>query len=503
MPENGRRRQGDTGAVPRFRPHHLAGGPQAHPRGQASVQGDAYLQGEAYPQAYGHGETDPQPRPTAQPGSFPQAQYSPQPPPQSSGQPQPPVRGGHPEQREAGGGWGRPHEPGATTADTGGTRYGDWVGAPRTATAHAPAQHPPAGLGGAVRVPGQRVGGTQPAGPRRDFVEAFEEPGDRPHTQRHDAPAPRPDARNPHDAVTGPDDAAAVGDCPAGPGSAVNRAPRPRPERRRGRVATGLTAAAVTVALAAVVAGQQPDEGVPEAAAPSLGERKFAAESGASRNQDRATPHGGAGEVAPAVPATYEQRMAQKLPMAPDQAGPNAFDTVPGEDKGPAKALVRKTYRVDVEKDAGLDGKFFAEAVQKTLNDKRSWAGEGDMAFDRKPDGEVDFVVTLATPVTTNVWCLKSGLETLSQNVSCDSAATERIMINGFRWAVGSPTFGDGRLFAYRQMLINHEIGHRLGYDHKKCSKDGALAPVMMQQTKTLDTGAKKCRPNPWVHPED
>ncbi|MBB6437418.1 DUF3152 domain-containing protein [Streptomyces candidus] len=411
------------------------------------------------------------------------------------------MRSGHPEQREAGGGWGRQGPPGTAT-DTGGARYGDWVGAPRTATAFAPAQQPPTGLGGAVRVPGQRVGGTPHAGPRRDFVEAFEEPGTGPHTQPQEALAPHPDARKPHDAVTGPDDEAAVDDGRTAPGSSADRAARPRAERHRGRVATGLTAAAMTVALAAVVAGQQPDGGAQEAAAPSPGERKFAAESGASRNQDRPTPHGGTGEVAPAVPATYEHRMAQKLPMAPDQAGPNAFDTVPGEDQGPGKALVRKTYRVDVEKDVGLDGKFFAEAVQRTLNDKRSWAGDGDMAFDRRAGGKVDFVVTLATPVTTNAWCLKSGLETLSQNVSCDSAITERIMINGFRWAAGSPTFGDGRLFAYRQMLINHEVGHRLGYGHKSCTEDGALAPVMMQQTKTLDTGAKKCRPNPWVHPE-
>jgi hypothetical protein len=311
--------------------------------------------------------------------------------------------------------------------------------------------------------------------------------------------------RDPYEAVTDWDEAAAVHGGPAGPqgadlrtrGSAAARA-----GRHRLRTVTGVSAAAVTVALAVVVAGQQPGGGTKDSAAPSAGDRKLADAAGASRDKDRPTPQGGAA-AAPAVPATYEQRMARTLRMAPDLAGPNAFDTVPGEDRAPGDAPVRKKYRVDVEKDLGLDGKLFAEAVQKTLNDRRSWAGKGRMAFDRTSAGDADFVVTLASPVTTNIWCLKSSLETLSQNVSCDSAATERIMINAFRWAGGSPTFGDERIFAYRQMLINHEVGHRLGYDHEVCTEDGALAPLMMQQTKTLETDGKKCRPNPWVHPED
>ncbi|MGX1720782.1 DUF3152 domain-containing protein, partial [Streptomyces celluloflavus] len=29
------------------------------------------------------------------------------------------------------------------------------------------------------------------------------------------------------------------------------------------------------------------------------------------------------------------------------------------------------------------------------------------------------------------------------------------------------------------------QVGHRLGHGHHTCTKEGALAPVMMQQTKT------------------
>lgn len=486
-PGSGRRRRGDTGAVPRvqdttgpvprFQPHHLAGGPQHSPQG---------------------------------------------------GQP---VRGGHPEQHEPGGGWGDTGSFGAV-GDTGSGRYGDWVGAQRGATTQAPPTvRPPSGLGAGARVPGQRTAGPQAPGqhpqapqapgrqpqgphaqgphgpgPRQDFVAAFDRPqGGRVQGSRAQAPVrERPAARDPYDVVTDWDDAAVANGDLADPDeqAPVDGADAPRAKRHRIRTVTGVSAAVVTVALAVVVVAQQSgtDTGAKDAAAPGVGDRKF--DDGASRDEERATPQSGAQAPAvPAAPATYEQRMAEKLKMAADQKGPNTFDTIPGKSPGTGRGKVWK-YRVDVEKGMGLDGKFFADAVQKTLNDKRSWAGNGAMTFERISTGEPDFVVTLATPVTTDFWCQKSNLNTLGQNVSCDSALTERVMINAFRWAGGSPTFGDGKLFEYRQMLINHEVGHRLGHGHKDCGANGALAPVMMQQTKTLQTGSAMCRPNPWVHPE-
>ena len=43
-------------------------------------------------------------------------------------------------------------------------------------------------------------------------------------------------------------------------------------------------------------------------------------------------------------------------------------------------------------------------------------------------------------------------------------------------------------------MVVNHETGHWLGRGHAGCPRPGALAPVMMQQSKGLDG----CRLNPW-----
>ncbi|MER7518691.1 DUF3152 domain-containing protein [Streptomyces sp. NPDC126499] len=266
-----------------------------------------------------------------------------------------------------------------------------------------------------------------------------------------------------------------------------------------GRTLTGIAAAAITTVLAVVVAGQVAEResgAVPRPLAADGPADRVGAESPASRSDERATP----AKPAPAAPPSYEQLMARQFPVDPGLKGSGRFTAVPGFDKAPGKGR-KIRYRVDVEQGLGLDAALFAQAVQKTLNDRRSWAGNGAMTFERISSGEPEFVVTLASPGTTGDWCAKSGLDTTIDNVSCDSASTERVMINAFRWAQGSETFGPKAMHAYRQMLINHEVGHRLGHSHVICRTPGALAPVMQQQTKSLDIDGVKCRPNPWVHP--
>ncbi|MFF8374580.1 DUF3152 domain-containing protein [Streptomyces sp. NPDC015661] len=266
-----------------------------------------------------------------------------------------------------------------------------------------------------------------------------------------------------------------------------------------GRALTGVAAAAVATVLAVVVAGQVADRDEEPPVTRAAGEpaERPSDDTSASRSDDRTVPS----KPAPAVtPPTYEQLMTRQFPIDPKLKGSGDFEAVPGLAKAPGKGrLIR--YRVDVEKGIGLDPKLFADAVQKTLNDKRSWAGQGEMTFERISSGEPEFVITLASPGTTGEWCKKSGLDTTVDNVSCDSASTQRVMINAFRWAQGSVTFGPKAMYAYRQMLINHEVGHRLGHGHVSCRTPGALAPVMQQQTKSLDIDGIKCRPNPWVYP--
>ncbi|WTX60784.1 DUF3152 domain-containing protein [Streptomyces sp. NBC_00648] len=431
----------------------------------------------------------------------------------------PQVRGGHPEHHEGGGGWGEPAAP----------RPGDWHGAPAQA-----------GSGPGVRIPG----------PRREYVDAFEgaewtdtgahrlsdptetgahrpagptDTGSYPRvaptdtgTHRRVSPADTGSHRRVDPTDTGSHRRMVVADTGAQrrivPAPAVSRpVPVPEPERAepepeqktakkgksaKGRTLTGIAAAAVTTVLAVVVAGQVTSDGGHETGARSADDNGRAGDGPASRSKDRATPE----QAAPAKPVSYEQKMALRYPIDPKLKGSGAFEVVPGSAAAPGKGR-KYRYRVDIEKGLDLDGALFAEAVQKTLNDDRSWAHDGAKTFERVSSGKPDFVITLASPGTTAAWCAKSELDTAEENVSCDSAATERVMINAFRWAQGSETFGAQAMYAYRQMLINHEVGHRLGHGHVSCRTPGALAPVMQQQTKSLDIDGIKCRPNAWVYP--
>ncbi|WP_417851978.1 DUF3152 domain-containing protein [Streptomyces monticola] len=390
----------------------------------------------------------------------------------------------HPEHREPGGGWGRISGAGPSAAA--GARSFDTGAQPRV-------------TGGQPRITGAQP---RVPGPRREYVDAFESfdgAGAFGGTDDHDddvfaagAPPRRPD--DPYGDVTAWDSGADDDEAPH-PAEQTEPAARGKGGRGgRGRTFTGIAAAAVTTVLAVVVAGQVADgpRGDAQArAADADGEVREQADS-ASRSAER--PAKGR-----SAPLTYDQKMGEKYPLAADAKASGEFEAIAGFDKAPGRGQ-KFRYRVDVEKGLGLDGQLFAQAVQKTLNDERSWAHGGGRTFERISSGKPDFVITLASPGTTGVWCAKSGLDTTQDNVSCDSAATERVMINAFRWAQGAETYGDA-IHPYRQMLINHEVGHRLGFNHVMCSKDGALAPVMQQQTKFLEHDGIKCRPNAWAFP--
>jgi len=83
-----------------------------------------------------------------------------------------------------------------------------------------------------------------------------------------------------------------------------------------------------------------------------------------------------------------------------------------------------------------------------------------------------------------------------SATLSC--VVYPRVMINDVRWLSGTDSYADVGLQSYRQMVINHEVGHYLGHEHiSRCEAGTGLAPVMLQQS----TGLLGCLANPWPLP--
>jgi hypothetical protein len=133
-----------------------------------------------------------------------------------------------------------------------------------------------------------------------------------------------------------------------------------------------------------------------------------------------------------------------------------------------------------------LSARSFARAVENTLRDPRGWRRAG-YAFHFVDPLRADIEIVLASPSLTDSLC--APLQTLNI-YSC--AQEHRAVLNFARWQHGA--FAYRSLSRYRTYMINHEVGHLLGRGHVYCPAPGALAPLMVQQTK----GVVPCRPNPW-----
>lgn len=191
----------------------------------------------------------------------------------------------------------------------------------------------------------------------------------------------------------------------------------------------------------------------------------------------------------PATTTTEAVRPA--APVAPVPTGSSGvFVPAPGQSEvtgtGP---LV--TYSVEVEQAVALDPAEVAAAIDATLGDPRSWTADGTTSLQRVPaGGKVRFV--LATPATVDRLC--APLQT-NGIFSCRNGG--QVNLNSDRWLHGTADWPLGNE-AYRSHVVNHELGHALGHGHLGCPGPGALAPVMMQQTK----GLGGCLANPWPFPD-
>ncbi|WIK64290.1 DUF3152 domain-containing protein [Gleimia hominis] len=147
------------------------------------------------------------------------------------------------------------------------------------------------------------------------------------------------------------------------------------------------------------------------------------------------------------------------------------------------------TYVLQVEDGLPVDSAQFATEVAQTLNDPRGW-GRNFKQVRQKGDT----TLVLASPKKVDELC--APLDTAGET-SCHNGNVTVINID--RWVGGAQEFlrAGGTVQQYRQYVLNHEMGHAIGYGHQQCLTAGALAPVMMQQTLHMQA----CRPNPWPKP--
>ncbi len=150
-----------------------------------------------------------------------------------------------------------------------------------------------------------------------------------------------------------------------------------------------------------------------------------------------------------------------------------------------------RRYIVEVEGGLAESPQAFAAMVEQTLGDRRSWGRGGAMSFQRVSSGSVAFRVVLASPRTVDRYCAP-----LNSNGYTSCFMRGRSIVNLNRWQQGVPWYAND-LVAYRQYVVNHEVGHALGRGHVTCPRRGAPAPVMQQQT----LGMQGCALNAWPYP--
>ncbi|MFE0789982.1 DUF3152 domain-containing protein [Streptomyces mutabilis] len=175
--------------------------------------------------------------------------------------------------------------------------------------------------------------------------------------------------------------------------------------------------------------------------------------------------------------------------------GPGTFVTAEADGSTVGTGSRVRRYKVLVEKGIDIRPSAAAAEISDVLADRRGWTRDGINSFKLVSSGSYDFVVKIATPGTVDDICGAYGLQTKGE-VNC--AVGTDVVVNLKRWVLGSPQF-DGPIGDYRALIINHEVGHRIGHGHETCPGPGRPAPAMMQQIK----GLKGCVANAWPYDRD
>jgi hypothetical protein len=136
----------------------------------------------------------------------------------------------------------------------------------------------------------------------------------------------------------------------------------------------------------------------------------------------------------------------------------------------------------------------FRQKAAATYGDPRSWAHDGKIAF-AYADSGCDFTL----------WLSSAASMTTFSAIACDNyyscTVPPNVIINYDRWMGATDPWNNagGTLEDYRVMVIGHETGHWLGYNHRNCPGTGQPAPLMEQQSIDL----QGCAFNIWPTPSE
>ncbi|MEZ5206069.1 MAG: DUF3152 domain-containing protein [Acidimicrobiales bacterium] len=150
-------------------------------------------------------------------------------------------------------------------------------------------------------------------------------------------------------------------------------------------------------------------------------------------------------------------------------------------------ATITFTYEVRPMGSVG-DLEAFASLAAETLDDDRGWSLGGSIRFERVASGG-QFTLWLSA-----AWLVPTFGPPCDSTYSCSIG--RNVIINDTRWNQATPSWNGsgGSLRDYRHMVVNHEVGHWLGFGHALCGGAGQQAPVMQQQSISL----QGCTHNPW-----
>jgi hypothetical protein len=187
---------------------------------------------------------------------------------------------------------------------------------------------------------------------------------------------------------------------------------------------------------------------------------------------------------------------SSSLPVRPQPSityparGTASYAVLPGDPTVIGRAGRLLTYQIAIEGGInGIDRVALARFVRATYGAPQGWASGRLWRFRQVGPGQpADFTLMLVTPATRAILCHGRDHYT-----SCRIG--NRVVLNIARWVHGVPDYG-APLTAYRQYMINHETGHRLGFGHELCPGPGQPAPVMQQQT----LGLHRCTPYAWPY---